>query len=156
MSSGTRTDSTTPPGTIDDTWPDGALSRAFQLGLCTFAILALELGLIRWISGQIRLVAYFANIILLAAFLGMGLGVALGRKRPALVHACLPVLALLSAVLCFSRQLHLMQLRFPAWVERVEYWRVHDLDFAPSSEALPQVKRHVEELFARLQSEKGA
>ena len=48
----------------------------------------------------------------------------------------------------------LMQRRFPIWVERVEYWRVHDLDFAPSSEALPQVKRHVEELFARLQGER--
>ena len=47
----------------------------------------------------------------------------------------------------------LMQSRFPQWVEQVEYWRVHDLDFAPSSEALPQVKRHVEELFARLQLE---
>ena len=47
----------------------------------------------------------------------------------------------------------LMQSRFPVWVERVEYWRVHDLDFAPAAEALPQVKRHVEELFARLQAE---
>ena len=47
----------------------------------------------------------------------------------------------------------LMQSRFPVWVERVEYWRVHDLDFAQPSEALPQVQRHVEELFARLQSD---
>lgn len=44
----------------------------------------------------------------------------------------------------------LMQSRFPLWAERVEYWRVHDLDFAPSSEALPLLQRHVEELFARL------
>ncbi|MDQ2668548.1 MAG: hypothetical protein M3Z05_21520, partial [Gemmatimonadota bacterium] len=114
MSSGIRMDSTTPPSVHDDApWPHSDRSRAFQLGLCTFAILALELALIRWISGQIRLVAYFANIILLAAFLGMGLGIALGRKRPALIHACLPALAVLSAVLCFSAQLHLMQLRFP-------------------------------------------
>ncbi len=47
----------------------------------------------------------------------------------------------------------LMETRFPAWAQRVEYWRVHDLDFAPASEALPQVKRHVEELFARLQKD---
>lgn len=44
----------------------------------------------------------------------------------------------------------LMQSRFPGWVERVEYWRVHDLDCALPTEALPQVKRHVEELFDRL------
>jgi protein-tyrosine phosphatase len=44
----------------------------------------------------------------------------------------------------------LMQRRFPNWVEQVEYWSVHDLDCASSSEALPQVQRHVEELYARL------
>jgi protein-tyrosine phosphatase len=47
----------------------------------------------------------------------------------------------------------LMRSRFPMWAERVEYWRVHDLDFAPASEALPQVQRHVETLFARLRRE---
>jgi hypothetical protein len=83
------------------------------VALCTFAILALELGLIRWIGGQIRLVAYFANLILLAAFLGMGLGVAIGRTRPRLVHAALPAIAALSLVLAFSERLHLMRLRFP-------------------------------------------
>ena len=40
-------------------------STALNLGICTFGILALELGLIRWISGQIRIVAYFSNLILL-------------------------------------------------------------------------------------------
>ena len=44
----------------------------------------------------------------------------------------------------------LMQSRFPKWVERVEYWHVHDLDYAHSTDALPQVKAHVEELVARL------
>jgi len=44
----------------------------------------------------------------------------------------------------------LMQARFPDWAERVEYWHVHDLDFAEPTEALPQVKRHVEELITRL------
>ncbi len=114
MSSGTATDSTAAPGVqFDAPWPHSNRSRSFQLALCTFALLALELGLIRWISGQIRLVAYFANMVLLAAFLGMGLGVALGRKRPGLVHGALPALAVLSVLLCFSAQLHLMQLHFP-------------------------------------------
>ena len=92
---------------------DARVGRAFDIGLCTFAILALELGLIRWIGGQIRIVAYFANLILLAAFLGMGLGVALGRKRASLVHFALPAIAALSAILAFSEPLHLMQVRFP-------------------------------------------
>src|SRR5262245_47565327 len=70
-------------------------SRLIDVSISTFGILALELGLIRWISGQIRIVAYFTNLILLAAFLGMGLGVALGRRRTGLVHLALPALALL-------------------------------------------------------------
>src|SRR6185503_3131127 len=86
---------------------------ALDIGLCTFAILALELGLIRWIGGQIRIVAYFSNLILLAAFLGMGLGVALGRKRASLVHFALPAITALAAILAFSGPLHLMQVRFP-------------------------------------------
>jgi protein-tyrosine phosphatase len=44
----------------------------------------------------------------------------------------------------------LMQRRFPTWAGQVEYWRVHDLDCAGPTEALPQIKRHVEELYARL------
>src|SRR5207248_2772591 len=74
---------------------------------------ALELGLIRWIGGQIRIVAYFANLILLAAFLGMGLGVALGRRRPALVHYALPAIAALAAILAFAEPLHLVHVNFP-------------------------------------------
>ena len=85
----------------------------FRMALCTFGILALELAIIRWMSGQVRIVAYFQNLVLLAAFLGMGLGVALGRNRPQLVHYCLPTLALLSVLLAFSEPLGLMRLPFP-------------------------------------------
>ncbi|MGH7677063.1 MAG: hypothetical protein ACRENU_01275 [Gemmatimonadaceae bacterium] len=88
-------------------------ARAVDVALCTFAILALELGLIRWFGGQIRLVAYFANLILLAAFLGMGLGIALGRRRPGLIHAALPAIAALAAILTFAEPLQLMRVRFP-------------------------------------------
>ena len=84
-----------------------------DVALCTFAILALELALIRWIGGQIRIVAYFANLILLAAFLGMGLGVVLGRRHPRLVDAALPALAVLAAVLAFAEPLKLVAMRFP-------------------------------------------
>ncbi len=46
----------------------------------------------------------------------------------------------------------LMQSRFSTWAERVEYWHVHDLDCAQPGEALPQVRKHVEELIVRLKS----
>src|SRR5258706_15597823 len=85
-----------------------------DLALATFGILALELALIRGMSGQIRIVAYFQNFVLIAAFLGMGLGVALGKRRPRLAYACLPLLAVLSVLLAFSDDLGLMYFRFPA------------------------------------------
>jgi hypothetical protein len=88
-------------------------ARVFDVALCTFGILALELALIRWTGGQIRIIAYFANLILIAAFLGMGLGVVIGRTRPQLVHAALPALAVLSAVFAFAEPLGLMLIRFP-------------------------------------------
>lgn len=49
----------------------------------------------------------------------------------------------------------LMTRRFPDWVERVEYWEVHDLDCATADEALPELEQRVRELFDRLQKVQG-
>ena len=43
----------------------------------------------------------------------MGLGLAIGRRRPILVRAALPVLAVFSAILAFSAELGLLHMRFP-------------------------------------------
>ncbi len=95
------------------TWTENRGPIAFQIGLSTFGILALELALIRWTSGQIRVFAYFKNLVLISSFLGMGLGVALGRKYRGLVHYTLPALFLLSIPLAFSQSLHLVHMPFP-------------------------------------------
>lgn len=42
--------------------------------------LYIELLLIRWISSEIRIFAYFKNIVLISSFLGLGLGCALAEK----------------------------------------------------------------------------
>jgi hypothetical protein len=97
----------------DSPWGTGRGPLPFQMGLCMFGLLSLELALIRWTGGQIRIIAYFSNMVLITAFLGMGLGIALGQTRPNLIHFLLPVLAVLSAVLCFSDQLNLMKMTFP-------------------------------------------
>jgi hypothetical protein len=75
--------------------------------------LALELATIRWLGGQVRLFAYFQNMLLMAAFLGMGLGIALGRRRPELFHKGLPLLCVLAVLMGSSEALGLMHLRFP-------------------------------------------
>src|SRR5450755_1754504 len=44
------------------------------------ALLYVELALIRYIPGQMRVLGYFTNFVLLGAFLGAGLGI-LARRR---------------------------------------------------------------------------
>jgi hypothetical protein len=68
----------------------------------SFAILFFELICIRWIPGQIRYISYFMNFILLASFLGTGLGILSSKKKLALPP--FPVmLAALVALVTFHR-----------------------------------------------------
>jgi hypothetical protein len=41
----------------------------------------MELAVIRWVAGEVRLLAYFKNLVLLAAFLGLAIGFAVVGKR---------------------------------------------------------------------------
>lgn len=47
---------------------------ALELLAVSFVVLFQELALIRWLPGQVRVLAYFPNLILISAFLGLGLG----------------------------------------------------------------------------------
>jgi spermidine synthase len=55
-------------------------SKYASLFLMSSLGLFLELAVIRWLSGEVRLLAYFKNIPLLAAFLGFAIGFALVKK----------------------------------------------------------------------------
>lgn len=44
----------------------------------------------------------------------------------------------------------LLASRFPLWVDRVEYWHVHDVDCALPEDALAEIARAVPALLARL------
>jgi SAM-dependent methyltransferase len=55
--------------------------------LASFLVLFLELVFIRWLPSNIRLLAYFSNFILLASFLGIGLGCLLAGARRTLFPA---------------------------------------------------------------------
>ena len=52
------------------------------LFLSSFLVLFLEIALIRWMPAYVRLLAYFSNFILLATFLGGGLGCLLAGPAP--------------------------------------------------------------------------
>src|SRR4026207_2037076 len=52
----------------------------------SFLSLFLELMVIRWVPGSIRLVAYYANLMLISSFLGIGLGSMLAGRRTSLAR----------------------------------------------------------------------
>jgi hypothetical protein len=64
---------------------EGSWSAAWQRDLRLFWIAAtmlfFEIMLIRWLSAEIRIFAYFHNLILLFAFLGIGLGAIAARRE---------------------------------------------------------------------------
>ncbi|MEZ5318801.1 MAG: methyltransferase domain-containing protein [Vicinamibacterales bacterium] len=55
--------------------------RFARTALASFLVLFLEVALIRWLPAYVRLLAYFSNVILLGAFLGIGLGCLLAASR---------------------------------------------------------------------------
>ena len=65
-----------------------------QLVLVSFLGLFLEMLMIRWVSSEIRIFAYFKNFVLVACFLGFGLGCYLCRRRLQLSAMIAPLLLL--------------------------------------------------------------
>src|SRR6059058_3408703 len=55
------------------------------LYVSSFLVLFLETVLIRWMPAYVRLLAYFSNFILLASFLGIGVGCLLATRRRQLI-----------------------------------------------------------------------
>jgi SAM-dependent methyltransferase len=69
------------------------------LFVSSFLVLFLETALIRWMPAYVRLLAYFSNFILLASFLGIGIGCLLaGRRRSLFAWFPLVQLAVIVAV----------------------------------------------------------
>ena len=83
--------------------PMGGVLRPEDLGgytrrgliLSSILSLFLELMLIRWISSEVRIFAYFKNFVLIACFLGFGVGCYLCRR-------VIPVIALIAPLIFFT------------------------------------------------------
>src|SRR5258708_36745503 len=65
-----------------------------RLALISLFGLFLELLMIRWISSEIAIFAYFKNFVLGACYLGFGLGCYLSRRPINLLALCVPLIAL--------------------------------------------------------------
>ena len=77
--------------------------RALRVFLASFLVLFVEVALIRWMPAYIRLLAYFSNFILLAAFLGIGVGCLLAAVRARLFNWFPLILFALVAIVYFFR-----------------------------------------------------
>src|SRR4030095_7868453 len=71
--------------------------------LASFLVLFVEVVLIRWMPAYIRLLAYFSNFILLASFLGIGVGCLLASSRKQLFALFPLIQALVIAMVYFFR-----------------------------------------------------
>src|SRR5260370_25294932 len=71
--------------------------RGLELFCLSFVALFLELMVIRWEPAVVRLIAYYANLILISSFLGLGVGAIVGKTRKSL-FGWLPALLLINVV----------------------------------------------------------
>jgi SAM-dependent methyltransferase len=79
-------------------------SLKWDLILASFLVLFMEVMFIRWVPSYERVLAYFTNFVLLAAFLGLGLGAMLTRWRRNLMTYQGPlILLLVVAALTFDQ-----------------------------------------------------
>ena len=79
--------------------------NAARLWLTSLTLLFTELMLIRWVPAEIRYIGFFSNFLLMASFLGIGLGILLGRRGARWSLVAFPMMLLAVAVLITVNQL---------------------------------------------------
>jgi SAM-dependent methyltransferase len=113
----------------------GGYSRS-KLFLVSVGGLFLELLLIRWLSSEIRILAYFKNLTLIACYLGFGLGCYLARRRINLLATLASLLVLAVLVKLPWPELRTIMAKVPSLVgalSGVDVWGVPRLPLVWSS-----------------------
>jgi SAM-dependent methyltransferase len=77
-----------------------------RLFLTSGTLLFTELLLIRWIPANVLYVGFFSNFVLMASFLGIGLGILLGRSGRRLPISPFAILLLATVWLVYEKQLN--------------------------------------------------
>jgi hypothetical protein len=77
-----------------------------RLLLTSATLLFVELLLIRWIPANVKYIGFFSNFLLMASFLGIGLGILLGRHARRLVLSPFAPLLLATVFLVYGAQLN--------------------------------------------------
>ncbi len=96
--------------------------KALDLFLISFLGLFLEMLVIRWLAAEFRLFAYFKNLPLLAAFMGLGIGFGLVRRRENLFPLTLALVTLVCGLVIFGTSTSVFDvIRYPAEEEFIWY-----------------------------------
>ncbi len=104
----------------------------WQLALVSVLGLFLELLMIRWISSEIRVFAYFKNFVLIACFLGFGLGCYLSRRRVSLAPILVPMLTLALLIQLPWQSLRLLVSDLPAFVGATSDMHIWEVPALPN------------------------
>ena len=78
-----------------------------RLFTVSFLALFLELLMIRWTPAQVRLIAYYANLMLISSFLGLGLRAMLAGRKWGLSKFFLPAMLALTLLILHVRAIPL-------------------------------------------------
>ncbi len=125
--------------TVRASWSDWLSFEPDELGgyaprtlvLASVLGLFVELLLIRWVSSEIRIFAYFKNFVLIACFLGFGLGFHLCRRRINLLPTMVPLVLLCLLVRLPWEPLRELVALLPSWIgsfAEVHMWGVPAVD----------------------------
>lgn len=94
----------------------------WQLALISSIGLFLELAVIRWLSGEVRLFSYLKNISLLSAFLGLAIGFGIVGRGRDYKQAFPPLFCIfVLLVLAFGRYISPNAIAYPGDIE-VSFW----------------------------------
>lgn len=139
-----------------DRLPEKPTQLRWKLFLTSFTILYFELVCIRWIPAYVRYMGYFMNFILLASFLGIGVGILFGQRRrmrmlkfPVLLF----LLILIVAVAKFEFRIQSTQVLYYGAGEhaaKAENWLVLPVIFSMVTLAFVQLSRPLGVLLTAL------
>lgn len=83
-----------------------------ELFIISLMSLYFELVVIRWLSSEIRIFAYFKNIPLMACLFGLGLGMALGASNRKIARWFPLAMLVFVAIVCLAQPLNLVHVTF--------------------------------------------
>lgn len=95
--------------------------QRWELFLISLISLYFELLVIRWLSSEVRIFAYFKNIPLMACLFGLGVGMATAKSNRDFTKWFPFGIAILVALMCFAEPLHLVHVTFS---DPLEYYLI--------------------------------